>query len=143
MTRMRAIYSSVAVAALAGLGAVVAQERNTDKPAPGVATDLKMQCENAIKSKDYLKELKLTIKDEGGKISCEGTVPSKVHACAVFLTCMSVNGCQQCDVSRLKIEHAGIGAGDASKTLPKDGQGGGDSKGHLDRGGFDKGTTDK
>src|SRR5581483_9916518 len=88
-------------------GIVVAQDVDKGKPLlPGSGLDA--QCETAVKSKDYLKDLKITFKEEGaGKVACEGAVPTKVHACAVFLTCMGVHGVGMVDLSKLRIEHWG------------------------------------
>jgi hypothetical protein len=86
-------------AGLAG-GLVFAQERPT--------SDLAKQCEAALRSRDYLNPTAIKVHEEGsGKIVCEGTCASKVHACAVFLACMAVRGVEQVDLSRLKLEHLG------------------------------------
>lgn len=132
MSRKGTMYVA-ALAAFFGAGLVLAQDRPRDardekpvenekplekeKPlvASGGKSDLKGQCETALRTKDYLKDLKITFREEGeGRIVCEGTVPTKVHACALFLTCMSVHGVGQVDTSRLRIEHWG-----SETTLPK------------------------
>lgn len=126
MSRKGPFVIAVAAAGLFGAGIVLAQDPTgrdvkkdnqqnrdqLDKGKPlidsGAGSGLKAQCENALRTKDYLRELKIAIREEGsGRIVCEGTVPTKVHACAVFLTCMSVNGVGQVDLSKLRIEHWG------------------------------------
>jgi hypothetical protein len=102
--------------------------------------------------------LKITFKDEGaGKVGCEGTVPTKVHACAVFLTCMSVHGVGMVDLAKLRIEHWGSettpsqpGAKPDAKPAP-DGRGGAEKAAPPSRLGLyaivldpdDKGVTTK
>lgn len=113
MSRKASLGAAAAVAALFGAGIVVAQDTKKDKPLedgkPLVASsELKSQCESALKTKEYLRDLKVTFFEEGaGKIVCEGAVPSKVHACALYLTCMSIHGVAQVDLSKLRVEHWG------------------------------------
>ncbi|HZU98278.1 MAG TPA: hypothetical protein VFF73_16350 [Planctomycetota bacterium] len=95
----RILITLALAASLAG-GLVFAQERGT--------SDLAKQCEAALRSRDYLNPTAIKVREVGsGKIVCEGTCASKVHACAVFLACMSVRGVQQVDLTRLKLEHMG------------------------------------
>jgi hypothetical protein len=97
-----------AVAALVATAAVLAQDVERDKPllAPG-PVDTAIQCEKLLASKDYLKGSRIVCKaDAAGKLTCDGEVPSKAHACAVFLTCMSQEGVREVDLSRLKIADA-------------------------------------
>jgi hypothetical protein len=100
---------------LAGRGALRGQDVNDDGTAkkPLLPPELATRCEAAIKSKDYLKDEKITVRVEGTRMACEGHVPSKAHAAAVLLTCLAVEGVNQVDISRLTIgeAHAGVPAG--------------------------------
>src|SRR5687768_247983 len=70
ITRKRTFFLSSAAAAVVGAGLAIAQDVNKDRnpgrdDRPGIgatsgSSDLKGQCENAIRSKEYLKDCKIT-----------------------------------------------------------------------------------
>jgi hypothetical protein len=103
MTRNGAAFL-VAIAATLGGGILLAQER---AGAPGTSSGgLAIQCAKALESKEYLRDLKVRCREEGsGRIVCEGAVPAKAHACAIFLTCMGIHGVAQVDLAKLRIDH--------------------------------------
>jgi hypothetical protein len=94
----RKIGAFVFGVSLIALGVVLAQDT---KP-PG---DLLAPCAKAIAEKAVLKDAaNITLRQEGSdRIVVEGTVPTKFHACEVFLTCMSVKGVEQVDLAKLRV----------------------------------------
>jgi hypothetical protein len=144
MSKRFALVGVVSLAALLVTGGLlVAQEggRGEEGRGAGISGDLKSRCQNVIKNSQILRESSITCREEGsGKIICEGSVPTKVHACALFVSCMQIDGVRSLDLSRLKIEEEGMAGGDMSGHMGRDkGEMGGKGGDKGEMGGRDKG----
>jgi hypothetical protein len=81
--------------------AVLAQDPGPT-PISGATIDRAARCQAVLRAKPYLRGYQISCHAEGSRIVCEGEVPSRMHACAVYLACMSVAGVQQADISKLR-----------------------------------------
>src|SRR5262249_45309892 len=75
-----------------------------------MSAEILKRCQNAIKETQVLKDVPIVCRADGDKIVCVGTVPTKVHAGALYLTCLSVDGVKAIALAHVRIfEEIAIG----------------------------------